>query len=61
MGSVAEQTLPSLLRSLFLWFEKQMLLDEGGVRQRHKSKGYVYKQSNESTSLLAPPFSDMST
>jgi hypothetical protein len=47
MGSVAEQTLPSLLRSLFSWFDKQMLLDEGGVRQRHKSKGYVYKQSNE--------------
>ena len=39
MGSVAEQTLPSLLRSLFSWFDKQMLLDEGGVRQRHKSKG----------------------
>ncbi|XP_063413170.1 protein furry-like isoform X1 [Mytilus trossulus] len=39
LGSVAEQTLPSLLRSLFLWFNKQMLIDEGGVRQRHKSKG----------------------
>ncbi|XP_052797247.1 protein furry-like isoform X3 [Mya arenaria] len=42
LGNVAEQSLPSLLRSLFRWYERQLMLDEGGhsePRLRHRSKG----------------------
>ncbi|XP_052278154.1 protein furry-like isoform X3 [Dreissena polymorpha] len=42
LANVAEQSLPSLLRSLFRWYERQLLLEEGGhaePRLRHRSKG----------------------
>lgn len=42
LSTVAEQCLPSLLRSLFRWYERQYMLDEGShgdARIRHKSKG----------------------
>ncbi|XP_061189012.1 protein furry-like [Saccostrea echinata] len=42
LGCVAEQSLPSILQSLFRWFEKQNLIDEStqlDSRQRHRSKG----------------------
>ncbi|XP_053400043.1 protein furry-like isoform X2 [Mercenaria mercenaria] len=42
LGNVAEQSLPSLLQSLFRWYERQLMLDEGGhaePRLRHRSKG----------------------
>lgn len=42
LSNVAEQSLPSLLRSLFKWYERQLMLDEGGhaeSRLRHRSKG----------------------
>ncbi|XP_021378295.1 protein furry-like isoform X2 [Mizuhopecten yessoensis] len=41
-GCLAEQCLPSILRSLFRWFERQNLMDECSqpdTRQRHRSKG----------------------
>ncbi|XP_048776245.2 protein furry homolog-like isoform X3 [Ostrea edulis] len=42
MGIVAEQSLPSILQSLFAWFEKQNMIEESSqldARQRHRSKG----------------------
>ncbi|XP_078324713.1 protein furry-like isoform X3 [Crassostrea virginica] len=42
LGCVAEQSLPSILQSLFKWFEKQNLIEESSQldsRQRHRSKG----------------------
>lgn len=44
MGIVAEQSLPSILQSLFAWFEKQNMIEESSqldARQRHRSKGWV--------------------
>lgn len=42
LGCVAEQSLPSILQSLFKWFEKQNFIEESSQldsRQRHRSKG----------------------
>ncbi|KAL3879804.1 hypothetical protein ACJMK2_032086 [Sinanodonta woodiana] len=42
LSTVAEQCLPSLLRALFRWYERQYMLEEGShgeCRYRHKSKG----------------------
>ena len=43
LGNVAEQSLPSLLRNLFRWYDRQLMVDDGGHaehRLRHRSKGY---------------------
>ncbi|KAK6173602.1 hypothetical protein SNE40_017022 [Patella caerulea] len=42
MGCVAEHSLPSILKSLFLWYERQLRYDDSPMfesRHRHRSKG----------------------
>ncbi|XP_048243647.1 protein furry-like isoform X3 [Haliotis rufescens] len=42
LGCVAEQSLPSILRTLFVWYDRQTRGDEAmqqDSRQRHRSKG----------------------